>query len=381
MTSFYSVGLKESAPVYVKPGKALKSLSPASSLDAEGFADYGEPIPVGQGHGHSISSVLSAAFREKVDYNFRPQVPGLDYRGNCEVYRFYMAVLAYLDSERPLLSFDFLMSLVRKEYEGLNWLKKVRTYAMWNAMDAVPLEYPPEDAEYIRDAERYKLVDLGDFFNIRYWLFFDQPDPEDWKSCFDPYTRVKPEHMKTYKEKLMSMLPDGSVDRVEEEEILLSITGSSAVDSTGQGTKPHWFMKGSQNYFSKKPIHGMMSYIQKCPGDTRCSLTLPVPQSNSVKLIEKQVARVCALMEHSAYGCSPSEYWDKYNKLKAFGPFYFCRDVKKDGLTKNRDMVMATLSVLEEKYPGLPAWKYKNIFSSFSFTVNGELKKPPLGVG
>lgn len=374
----YKQTIKSGREVLTYPPTYLNSSGLKAQPYVSGFSELGKPIPCNQGYGIQIYKTVRQNWNAGIRESFRPDFK--DNSINSEVYRFYMALIAYYASSRPVIPPEQLFEIILKEADGITYLKKVRTYSMIRSMDCYPQVVDPEDEFYYQEAKKFYLVDIGDYFNVRYWLFFDQPDPEDWKACNIP---LDYDHtlLKQFKETLTDILPDMLVEPIQEEEILLEVTGSSSLCPDGKTTRPHWYNKQKSNYFSSRPLRGKGSYVQKCPGDTRFCFVLPVEQSNSVKLIEKQVAQIAREVPWSCYTNDHEDFYNTYNKFKGRNSHFYCRDIKKDGLTKNRALIMATLDVLEEKYPGLPAWKYKNIFSSFYLSVNGVWMNPPRGVG
>jgi len=355
------------------------NINPVSQKLTEGHSESGHPIPTDVGYEFRIFITISKAFYAGEKWEFSPKVS--EHKYICdETYRFYMAILAYYESDNPVIKPEELFSIILKGAEGIVWLKKVRSYAVIRSMGGEPESLDPDDLFYYEEAKRFNLTDIGDFFNVRYWFFWDQPDDNAWEAAFLPLKQDEVQ-LNKFKECLEGMLPDILLESVLEEEILLDTTSSSALDSKSDKTYPHWHLKQTDNYFSNKPLRGKGSYIQKCPGDTRFSFTLPVPQSNSVKLIEKQVAMIAAEMPWSCYTGNHDEYFKTYRKFGRGKSFFYCRDIKKDGLTKNRRLVQIVLDCLEIKYPGLPAWKYKGIFSDFFIKIGDEWKNPPRGVG
>jgi len=378
-TSFYFSELKRETlgfsyptfPHYKVPHMAISS--------QVGHSEHGHPIPVGVGYEQRIFTSIRDAYYSGETIDYTPNVSS-DKAINDEVYRFYMAILAYYESSHPVIKPEELFALILRADEGIEWLKKVRSYAMINSLDCSPYETNEEDEYYANEAKRFNLVDLGDFFNVRYWLFWDQPDDKQWEALFIPLEYSKAA-MERFEETVGQILPDLIVEVVEEEEILLEATSSSSLSLGGQPNKPNWVNKQTDNYFSKKPLHGKMSYVQKCPGDTRCPLTLSVPHSNSIKLIEKQIAKIASECPYSCYVKENDEYFKRYQAFADRNQYFFCRDVKKDGLTKNRELVRATLRVINKKYPNLPASKYFSIFDDFTVEIEGKIYNPPRGVG
>jgi hypothetical protein len=374
----YGKDLIESGEALSYPTFNLPTNLVRPSREGQGWSDHGYPIPNEEGFGEAIYiSVTRAWYSGKRD-DYIPDFGGT-YPIRCEAYRFYQSVVAYYDSPNPVISPSRLFSLIKMEYKAIKWLKAVRSYCMMESLGLYPQETSEEDEFYMREARTFKkLIDLGDFFNVRYWLFFDQPDEHFEQFLFKPlvYEKSAIEH---FERVAREIIPEVILDVIAEEEILLDITSSNALWK-GK-TVPVWYAKQTENYFSSKPLVGRGSFIQKCPGDTRFPITLSVPHSNSVKLIEKQMALLAAEMPWSAYVKDPDTFGKRYRKFRRGSKFFYCRDIEKDGLTKNRKLIQIICKVVAEKYPHLPCVAYFGIFDNFYVEIDGKLENPPRGVG
>jgi hypothetical protein len=346
----------------------------------EYYGESGFPIPCNQGWGRRISQFLLSK-----DISLRENlIIDLDWPlfVRAEVFRFFQAMVAYFDAPNPVLSYAFLVNLVEREEEGIKILKKLKMRSILHSYGGEAVESDP-DPEVDTIAASFKISDVGDIFNVRYFLFFSQEDPDDKKFFFEPLPAVSKELYDEFRSEVFSLLPDIPIEPIYEEEILLSVSGSAAaVDRSGKRS-PNWLLKQRHNHFSSEPLFGHGTYIQKCPGDTRYSITLSVPHSNSVKLIEQQVAKVAEEVSFSNYQKDTDKYMRTYRKFAKTYSHFYCRDIKKDGLTKNRRLIQIVLEEIDRKYPGLPCMRYKSIYDSFSFrdTPTGIVYHPPRGIG
>jgi len=84
---------------------------------------------------------------------------------------------------------------------------------------------------------------------------------------------------------------------------------------------------------------------------------------------------------YSCYVKDENEFDKRYENFHKTFSYFYCRDLKKDGITKVRALVQRVLSAVNKKYPNLPASKYFSIYESFSFTVKGVTHYPDRGVG
>jgi len=283
-------------------------------ITEEFFAEHGQPIPCDKGYGESIYNDLLIAYSSKKDYDYIPRSTW-PYYVRCEVYRFWMAFIAYYESSNPVIPPLKLLSLIKLEEEGIIWLKKVRSFAMVTAMNGWFQDTDPEDLPFYEESKKYRLVDLGDFFNVRYFLFFDQEDPHMEENLWTPLN-VEPEMYDRFKNACYQIIPKINLDVIQEEEILLDITASNSL--LGDKSVPLWYSKQKENYFSDKPLYGKASYIQKCPGDTRFSLTLSAPHSNSVKLVEKQIALLAQEVPWSNYVKDNDEFYKRFYRIHRY---------------------------------------------------------------
>jgi hypothetical protein len=338
--------------------------------------DSGHPVPFSTVLALNLMDQLRNCFQSSNPLKFIFKTTGCPL-ADGELNRFRYALYAYQESVSPVLTTDFLISGLIQGPDFVTYLKRLRSKSFVHSINGYFVE-PSDELDKITPIT---ITDIGQIFCFRYYFFWDQPDEEDWKYFFEPLTEVDPKDLDRFEETVFMMLPD-SVETVFEEEILLECSGSKSLQSDPLGrTEANWKVKERQNFFSDKPLHGKGSYIQKCPGDTRFSITLSVPHSNSVKLIEKQFALIAQEVPFSNYVKDENIFEKNFNTFHNTFKKFFCRDLKKDGITKVRSLVQRVCRACERKYPNLPAMKYTSIYDDFSFSRNGVIYHPPRGVG
>jgi hypothetical protein len=370
------ISSREEALVY--PPQSVNISTPRKVIHPRGFSDKGFPIPCNEGYGESIYTDLIRAYTSNLKWDYQPRTTWPHYV-RSEVYRFYMCFLAYYESTNPVIKPLHLLMLVKREADAIPYLKKLRGFAMVRSLGGWYQDVKPEDQYLDEESKKYRLTDLGDFFNVRFWLFFDQPNPHDETHLFRPLPGIGKNVLKQFEDTAWQVIPEILLETIREEEILLDMSGSSSL-YRGKSV-PLWFAKQNENYFSSKPLFGKSSYIQKCPGDTRLSITLSAPHSNSVKLIEKQIALLAAEVPWSCYVKNNDEYFKRYRKFGEHCTFFYNRDVEKDGLTKNRKLLQIICQVIKKKYPKWPCCQYFGIFDNFYIDINGKVENPPRGIG
>jgi len=284
------------------------------------------------------------------------------------------AIESYRKSPNPVQPISFLLDgLLDKQFAG--YLKDIRdkSYRLGEEFQYFSIPDNFDDIPYV------KINDIGDIFNYNYWFFWKEDPVDDIEYSFIPVKRIEPTHLERFKEELLSILPD-DIDEIDKEEILLSTSGS-VCHNPGKG-KMVYQVKERNNTFSNDPLRGKRSMIFVSPDNTRDSIILPVEQSNSVKLIEMQVARICEKVTGSAYVRDDEQFKAILDSFYDEELFYLDRDIKKEGLTKPRELIKATLEVLEYRYPGLDAWKYTGIFNGLSIIdFDGKERSTRRGTG
>jgi hypothetical protein len=299
----------------------------------------------------------------------------IDRVGN-ELKRFLCAVQAYLDSyEHPQMELDeLLQSLVDPEYP--KYLKKLKK-ASWIASGELELIEPNPELEI--DGIRY-ITDIGEIFNPAYCFRWELQAEDDYLNGNLPIEVIPDDSINTFKRALAALLPV-DIGIVEEDEVLFELTGSSTYSDV-KGERVYEAKGRGLNTFSSAPLHGKRSTIYKSPADQRDAVIFPVPQSNSVKLIEKQVHRVVEAIAYSLHIRDPYEFDKKLDDFRKKNKFFLDRDIKKEGITKPRQLVIAALEVLKANFPYCPAWKYMNIYSNYYLDLeDGSTYNPARGHG
>jgi hypothetical protein len=344
--------------------------------------EKGNPIPYSKEMVSYIIKHVRKAFNEAP----RPELydPSETWGEPCvdgEIKRFICALAAYMDPRsNGVMTLEFLISHI-PDRDFADTLKKIRFKAIVRSVEGSVMSEDPD----LDDLPTYHIDDIGQVFNPRFWLFWDQPDPGDEKWCWEPIKPLTTDQKERFKRAVDSVTPD-SVEAVQGLEILLQNSGSGAVHTQKGSSSKVYIEKGKikPNGFSKEPLKAKLVYVQKCPGDTRRASVLTVPQSNTIKWFEKQFAEIARDTIDSMYGLTDHQFRRRFILLKKKYNYFLCRDIKKDGLTKNRELIQLTLDVLAEKYPNCPVFEYKDIYSNWYYYLAEEPDKilnPPRGIG
>jgi hypothetical protein len=296
-----------------------------------------------------------------------------------EFKRWVCAVEAYITSYKPLIHLSDLLKGVL-DINFATRLKKTRTWAWTRANSMEPSEDDGLD-EFVKVPLHGSIEDLGQVFNYRYWFFWEEPPTDDWKYSQIPVPEVSEELKNEFARAVYYVTPD-QVPAVEPETILTSITSSGAIAPDGTRSKV-WRLKEIEelNSFSSDPLVGHLTHVAKCAGEMREAVTLSVPQSNSVKFIEAQVARIAKDTMYSAYGMSPGEFESELRKFYDRNTSFLNRDLTKEGITKPRWVLHTILKVFREKYPNCKCWDYSSIYNDMFYVIDGKRVSTERGHG
>jgi hypothetical protein len=376
----YDRELRDRGSILSMPtGKHYKTSLRSTKVDQKGYSEHGKPTPFSEELAELLRRDLRTAFALGKTWNYVP-AGSIQEPTRSEIYRFYLALLAYRDSDTPLQKIEYLIDGLLEGPGFISKLKKLRSYKMVYGKGGRFLELDPVFETLASEVPKGELFDIGQMFNPRFYFFWDQPDEHDEENFFIPLKKISQKDLDYLEETVFNLLPESQVDVILPEEILLESSSSASKGPDGKSI-PNWLGKEKYNHFDCSPLEGYGSYIQKCPGDTRFSVTLSIPHSNSVKLIERQVATIAKDLPWSNYVKDEDTYFNRFNELKDNHSFFLCRDLKKDGITKVRPLIQAVGRALKRRYPGLPAWEYLSIYDDFSVWIDGVRHYPPRGVG
>jgi hypothetical protein len=349
------------------PGLGPANLDQGNSL--------GAPIPFSKELARTLHAELIKNYDKDLRFVIVPDYIK-DIVGN-EFKRWLCALEAYRQSPNPVLPFNWLVDgiLIKDFAEDL---KKIRLKSILESTGNQLLEYP----EGYHSWTSYKIQEVGDVFNYNYWFNWEmEPEDDITQYGFKDISKITTEDCNLFKEILFDLLPD-DIEEVLEEEVLLNLSNSSSLVENSSSTEVKYKQQERDGLrFSKQPLTGKAVWVQTAPATGRNALILSVPQSNSVRLIEKQVALIARKCPFSQYIADPIEFEKNLESFNKRNRFFFNRDIEKDGITKPRELIKLTLDVLESKYPGFAAWKYRGIFSDLFVWINSEKVNPPRGVG
>jgi hypothetical protein len=281
--------------------------------------------------------------------------------------RFYLALDGYLESANPVMTPLEIIDLVNKGPDGISICKKIRSKSLVLSTRSTFMEQP----EWFNDLPAYQINDIGDVFNYQYLIDWELPDEEDYKYGLIP-CHIKAEHLAEFKTALRDFLPPReSFDKVDPDEILLSQSSSVALDASLKKGK-HWRLQGLNPKFDTNGLSGKRTIVHTGPGSDRDTVILPINKSNTIKLIDRQVLQILAHMSGNGMFSDPIKIEQKLVGDRKKFNFFLNRDLKKEGLTKPRELCTAILEVLSEEYPDLDLDRYISIYDHYELIVDDQ---------
>lgn len=315
------------------------------------------------------------AFFVECDYPFRliEDIPFPDMI-RSQIRRFFISLDAYKESKNPVIPIrDILYGAVSKDYAKT--LKRIKRKSYQTTWKAELFEVP----DWWDKVPSYKINDIGDIFNYSYLIFW-RTDVEDYKHGEIPVS-IDKEYLKKFKDSLELLLPDSEIDKIDRTEILKVISPSSTYDSRLKVSKRHYLEKPNHLSFARHIGETKRSVIPVSPENVRDSVILTPEALNTVSLIDQQLMNVLAKMPGHIHLRNNSEIKRRIDKLYDETKIFVQRDIRKEGITKPRQLLKAMLEVLHKKYPELEAFSYTDFYDDFSIRIGEETFIPKRGHG
>jgi hypothetical protein len=335
------------------------------------------PIPFSNGLASIIHQYLWSVKDEDFDLLTPPLYLSEDVRG--ELKRYMVAIEAYLESfkeksEEPLMTKEFLINgILDKGFSKL--LKEIKQKAFITACGN-RLINPPDG---FKDIPTYCIHDIGDIFCYRYCFFWEEDKPDDIYVCLDPVPLVPERTKKNLLRIAIELFEEvGEIEFIEEKEILLLNSGTACLKGDGHSLKRSHVYKEKEkyNYFSSEPLFALREVIRVCPQGYRDSTLLSVPHTNSIKLIERQMALICERLKYSAYWKDPQRIQDRLGYLDRRYRQYLNRDIRKEGISKPWYLIEIIHQALKKVYPGMPCLAYMEIYKKWYIFDDDENHTP-----
>jgi hypothetical protein len=335
-----------------------KVLAPSIKLDADGIGEGYLPrncIPWSESLKNELTyffSKCSYPYRETQSIPFSDEI-------RSEIYRFFLSLDGYLESSNPVIpEKDILYGAADIGYA--NTLKRIKRKSFLKTWRADPYEFP----DWWDDVPDYVINDIGDIFNYSYLIFFKEDDPMDIEFS-KIEVNIDPKWLKKFKDTLREILPWDGFNIVEEFEILTTLSSSMCYDNVRNEKSPHYLKKSKFLKFSKRMGKSKRSVIRVSPCNTRDSVILCPDDLNTISLMDKQVSEILKKIPQHIHLSDKTIVKQRIDSLFRNFDLFVQRDIRKEGLTKPRELLKAMLEVLHDEYPDIKIFSYTDFYDSF----------------
>jgi len=315
-------------------------------------------------------------FFTKLSYPFRSydKIPFKDPL-RSEIRRFLLALDAYIESPHPVVPYrDILYGATQLGFS--TYLKRVKRKSFETTWRVEHFEFPA----WWNDVPSYRITDIGDIFNYNYLIFWKE-DSDDYKWGNVP-VNINPDTLSLFKSTLLDILPEREeFEKIDPSEVLLELSPSISLDSKKNQKSPHYLIKNRYLTFSKERHITERCVIPVGPENIRDSIINDPSDLNTISLIDRQAMEVLRVMPGHIHLRNKDEVSRRYRKLYKKCTYFLHRDIRKEGITKPRELLKVILEALYEKYPDISIFGYTSFYDKLIIRDNGQLIYPDRGHG
>lgn len=314
-------------------------------------------------------NALSKFFRlKKYPYRNYENFSGIPEDLHSELRIFMLSLDAYIESSNPLLPINFIIAGVGDKNFAKH-LKRVKQKSIMLSWDVEMFSIP----EWYNDVKGYSgIIDIGQIFNYRYLIHWrNEEEVDDYLYSQIPLKQFK--FMKEFENAVNEILPErDSFNKIDPEEILFQISPSVSYDKNATNKSKHYLVKPNNLTFSTERKVCHRNLIDVSPENIRDSVILDVTDLNTVSFIDAQVLEILSAMGNHIHLRDQDEIDRRFRKLKE-NSYFLHRDMKKEGLTKPRQLLKIMLRVISKNYPDLGLEKFVSFYDNFVLNNNGEI--------
>jgi hypothetical protein len=289
---------------------------------------------------------------------------------------------------------DYLKLSLQEGPEFTTWLSKVRAAAIIKSLSSISLEGNVKFIEEtfrdpyhcLRKKEKY---DYDSFLNERFLIDFEETG-NDFHWAFQP-VKSDPLHLELFREaarKLLTSYKLADVKEASEEEFAGWISDSITIESDGPVINRILVRKQA----SEGKLDGVIrrsteirnlnfkrQVVQVDPGNVRDTWQCNLESLFVIKRVSHILRQVLEPIPYSAM-CSPRTLLKRKKILNKKDGSFFMFDIKKCGLTVNRELLLIIGEELEAIYPG-KGFSEMASYGKISVSNDGYITTPDRGVG
>lgn len=290
-------------------------------------------------------------------------------------YRFLIKLDAYLDSTNPLQKREDLLFYAASGANGTKTQKRVKTASILKSGRTSTYESNPD----LENIPAYTFTDIGQIFNPNYLPLWNEK-VDDYKEGLAPVVKNE-EALDLFKRTFRKIISSRKFRKVRWQEFALSSSGSKSLDQKGKKV-PKWKSMLNVKSPATKIGDARRCIVPAKPGGFRDTVILSAEASLRVQWLDAQIMNLLEDIPEHIHLKSRRKIDKKINKIEKNNFFFYMRDIKKEGITKPRELLKIMLEVLKEEYPDVPAWECTEFYESFRLILeNGSIIKPPRGHG
>lgn len=243
--------------------------------------------------------------------------------------------------------------------EGIKKLKRIRTKSfLVHCANTTLLDEP----DWWKDIESLYIDDIGDIFNYVFAYFWEEEDEKDYLIAKTPLV-TDPEIVKQFESTFNNMLSTCvDFDPIKKQEVLLRVSSTIALE---QGKRvPHFLAKSHSLGFSRVRSPGDRVFFTTDPGKGRDAIINEVEDLNTIQLINDNVRSFLSKNYPEMINSrSAKRNLERYVRRCKKYPFFYCRDIKKEGLSKPVYLLKIMLDCLQKRYPNVEAFAYSDFYT------------------
>jgi len=236
-------------------------------------------------------------------------------------------------------------------HDGPKYLKRLRLKSFLTSNRSTLLEKP----EWWDNIKEISITDIGEIFNYNYAFNWEAPDENDYLYSREPLDPdpVFVEEFRSTAERLIDAALD--FEYVSLNDILFKVTSSKTMQD-GK-TFPNYRIKSNHLHVSSRRSEGKRVFITTSPGTGRDAIINTVEDLNTIQYINENVKRFLEknFSEHLLLRSYDQNY-KKYRRMCKKSSFFYCRDIKKEGITKPKYLTKIMLECLKKRYPDCTAF-------------------------
>lgn len=289
--------------------------------------------------------------------------------------RFFLSLDAYIDSPNPVIPYkDILYGAADKDYATI--LKRIKRKSFLISWNAEQFEIP----DWWDNVPSYLIKDIGDIFNYSYLPFFNE-EVDDYLHGFEP-VHIHKDSISVFKKFLRSILPPrSSFNKIEEFDVLSKISSSISLEEGTNKHLPHYLLKNKNLSFSEERSICSRSIIPVSPANIRDSVLNNPRDLNTISYLDLQIMEILKHMPGHIHLRDKDRVTRRLRRLYKKSYLFLQRDIRKEGITKPRELLKAILEVLHDEYPDIRIFGFTSFYDNFSLLVNEEILYPPRGHG